>query len=98
MNLKIDLARAGFMFAAAGIIFTANVVPANAKVISDCGFSGITKYQDSYYNAKKLQTKAKVKAAKKQTVTAKEVSEFENVGISIASNYVNIRKYKQKGK
>ena len=92
MNLRKDLARAGFAFAAAGIIFTSGITPVKAQSMSDHAISGITKYQENFYNTKKNVTKTKAKAAKKETVTAKEVSEFENVGISIASNYVNIRK------
>ena len=92
MGFRKDLAKAGIVLAAAGVIFTAGVTPVSAKVVSDVGVAGITRQLDKFYTNKKTVKKTSVKASKKETVTAKEVSEFENVGISIASNYVNIRK------
>ena len=70
MGFRKDLAKAGIVLAAAGVIFTAGATPVSAKVVSDVGVAGITRQLDKFYTNKKTVKKTSVKASKKETVTA----------------------------
>lgn len=72
-------------------------VQAEAPTWSNTGMAGISFYMDQFYASYKgevVENAVVSEAAVEPRTLKKEppVSEYENVGISIASNYVNIRK------